>query len=79
MTPEMFVACHQLAAILQPLQVLIAVLEATKQPTSNLVKPYVGRMIDRLDSNKNVITYYRGKKETIMVSPMHQSVCIKNK
>lgn len=67
MSADQFLACHQLAAILQPLQVLVSVLEATKTPTSNLVKPFVGKMIDRLDMEKNVTTTYRGKKEVIRV------------
>lgn len=65
---EQYEACHQLAAILQPLKILVGVLEGTKAPTSNLVKPFVGKMIDRLESEKNITTHYRGKKEVIKVT-----------
>ena len=69
-------ACHQLAAMLKPLKFLVEVLGATKKPTSNLVKPFVGKMIDRLDADKSIVTYYRGKKETIKVLlPAAAAVC----
>ena len=49
-------AVHQLAVMLEPLQVLVDVLDATKKPTSNMIKPFVGKMIDRLDADKHIVT-----------------------
>lgn len=68
---EDFLCVHQLAAILSPVKVLLATLEAGKYPTSNLVKPYIGKMIDRLEPNKSTITMYRGYKEVIKVIMLH--------
>ena len=57
-----------MAAVLSPVKVLIATMEASEYPTSNLVKPYIGKMIDRLSPHKSTPTDYRGKKEIIKVS-----------
>jgi hypothetical protein len=64
---EQFICAHQTATVLQPVQQLIATLEGSKYPTSNLVKPYVGKMIDRLAPERTTTTTYRGKKEIIKV------------
>ena len=56
------------AVVLSPFLVLLGVLEATQKPTSNLVKPYVGKMIDRLEEGKSSSSSYRGRKETVKVS-----------
>ncbi len=63
-----FTVAHQLAAILSPVKTLISILEASAYPTSNLVKPFIGKMIDKLDPNKSTTTEYRGRKEVIRVS-----------
>lgn len=55
------------AAVLDPFLVMITTLEATQKPTSNLVKPFVGKMIDRLDAERSTVTTYRGVKEVIKV------------
>ena len=57
-----------MAAVLAPVKVLIATMEASEYPTSNLVKPYIGKMIDRLSPLKSTTTEYRGIKEIIKVS-----------
>ena len=57
-----------MAAILAPVKVLIASMEASEYPTSNLVKPYIGKMIDRLSPLKSTTTEYRGIKEIVKVS-----------
>ncbi len=57
-----------MAAILAPVKVLIAAMEASEYPTSNLVKPYIGKIIDRLSPLKSTPTDYRGRKEIIKVS-----------
>ena len=54
-----------MADVLQPVQQRIATLERGKYPTSNLVKPYVGKMIHRLEPGRTTTTMYRGKKELI--------------
>ena len=54
-------------AVLQPVQQLIATLEGGLYPTSNLVKPYVGKMIDRLEPGRSTTTMYRKIKEVIKV------------
>ena len=59
-----------MAAVLGPVKVLIATLEASTYPTSNLVKPYIGKMIDRLSSTKSTSTDYRGIVEVIKVNIM---------
>ena len=64
---EQFLCAHQMAVVLQPVQQLLATLEGGLYPTSNLVKPYVGKMIDRLEPGRTTTTVYRGKKETIKV------------
>ena len=63
-----FIVAHQLAAILSPVKTLISILEASAYPTSNLVKPFIGKMIDKLYPNKSTTTEYRGRKEVIRVS-----------
>jgi hypothetical protein len=68
LTDEQALCAHQMAAILAPVKVLIATMEASEYPTSNLVKPYIGKMIDRLSPLKSTPTEYRGKKEIIKVS-----------
>ena len=68
MTVEQYNACHQLAAMLIPLKLCCDVFEATQKPTSNLIKPFVGKMIDRLDRDKKITTEYRGRKEVIKVN-----------
>ena len=60
-----------MAAILAPVKVVIATMEASDYPTSNLVKPYVGKMIDRLSPHKSTPTDYRGRKEVVKVSHCH--------
>ena len=62
------IVAHQLAAVLAPVKLVIATLEGSGYPTSNLVKPIIGRLIDKLDPEKSTITDYRGKKEIIKVS-----------
>jgi hypothetical protein len=57
---EQFLFAHRMAAVLQPVQQLIATLEGGNYPTSNLVKPYVGKMIDRLARERTSTTTYRG-------------------
>ncbi len=54
-----------MAAVVQHVRQRIATLEGGKYPTSNLVKPYVGKMIDRLAPERTTTTTYRGKKEII--------------
>jgi hypothetical protein len=68
LTDEQALCAHQMAAVLSPVKVLIATMEASEYPTSNLVKPYIGKMIDRLSPHKSTPTDYRGKKEIIKVS-----------
>ena len=68
LTDEDFLCAHQLAAILSPVKVLLSTLEAGNYPTSNLVKPYIGKMIDRLEPHKSTSTTYRGEKEVIKVN-----------
>jgi hypothetical protein len=57
-----------MAAIGAFVKVLIATMEASEYPTSNLVKPYIGKMIDRLSPLKINPTDYRGTKEIRKVS-----------
>jgi hypothetical protein len=57
-----------MAAVLAPVKVLIATMEASGYPTSYLVKPYIRRMIDRLSPHKSTPTDYRGRKEVVEVS-----------
>jgi len=64
---DQFLCAHQMATVLQHVQQLIAMLEGGNYPTSNLVKPYVGKMIDRLTPERTTITAYRGKKEIVKV------------
>ena len=45
LTNEQALCAHQLAAIVLPVKVLIAILEGGDYPTSNLIKPYI-REID---------------------------------
>ena len=63
-----FTVAHQLAAILSPVKTLISILEASAYPSRILVKPFIGKMIDKLDPNKSTITEYKGRKEIIRVS-----------
>ena len=67
LSDEQFLCAHQMAAVLQPCQQLIATLEGGLYPTSNLVKPYVGKMIDLLEAARTTTTMYRGRRETIKV------------
>ena len=62
------IVAHQMAAILNPVKVIIATLEGGAYPTSNLVKPIIGKIIDNLEPDKPTITDYGGKKEIIKVS-----------
>ena len=57
-----------MAAISAHVKVFIATMEASEYPTSNLVKPYIGKMIDRLSPLKSTSTDYRGWKEIIKAS-----------
>ncbi len=67
LTDEQALCAHQLAAILSPVKVLVAILEGGDYPTSNLIKPYIGKMIDRLYKDKSTYTDYKGKREVIKV------------
>ena len=67
LTDEQALCAHQMSAVLAPVKVLIATMEASAYPTSNLVKPYIGKMIDRLSPHKSTPTDYRGRKEVIKV------------
>ena len=64
---EQFLCAHQMADVLHSVQQLVATLEGGLYITINLVKPYVGKMIDRLEPGRTTTTTYRGKKETIKV------------
>ena len=64
---EQFMCAHQMAAILHLALHLISTIEGGKYPTSNLVKPYVGKMIDRLAPERTTTTTYRGRKDIIKV------------
>ena len=64
-----------MAAVSAPVKVLIATMEASKYSTSNLVKPYIGKLIDRLSLLKSTPTNYRGRKEFRKVSS-HLSPCV---
>ena len=75
LTDEEALCAHQLAQILSPVKTLIATLEASSYPTSNLVKPYVGKMIDRLSPDKGTHTTYRDVKEHIKVMFCHAIFC----
>ena len=65
---------HQLAAVLTHVKDLLAILEATLHPTSNLVLPYIGKMIDRLETSRSTTTTYRNKKEVIRDYEYHPKV-----
>ena len=56
------IVAHQMVAILNPVKVIIATLEGGAYPTSNLVTPIIGKVIDKLEPDKPTITDYRGKK-----------------
>jgi hypothetical protein len=56
-----------MAVVLHHVQQLIATLEGGLYPTSNLVKPYVGKMIDRSEPGRTTTTTYHDKRETIKV------------
>ena len=60
-----------MAAILSHVKTLIVTLEASSYPTSNLVKPYVGKMIERLSAYKGTHTTYRDVREHIKVMFCH--------
>ncbi len=60
---------HNLDAILSPVKTLRSILESFNYPTSNRAKPYIGKMIDRLDSNEQTLTNFMGKKEVKGVYP----------
>ena len=62
------IVAHQMAAIFNPVKVIIATLEGGAFPMSNLVKSIIGKMINKLEPDKTTITDYRGKKEIIKVS-----------
>ena len=62
------IAAYQMAAILNPIKVINAMLEGVAYLTSSLMKPIIGKMIDKLEPDKPTITDYRGKKEIIKVS-----------
>ena len=51
--------CHPYA------QILLAVLETTKTPSSNLVFPYIAKMACRLDKYTDTITNFRAFREVI--------------
>ena len=67
LTDEQALCAHQMSAILAPVKVLIATMEAFAYPTISLVKPYIGKMIDRLSLHKSTPTDYRSRKEIIKV------------
>ena len=67
LTDEQALRAHQLAAILSPVKILIAILRGEDYPTSNLIKSYIGKMIDRLSEDEHTNTDYRGKREVIKV------------
>jgi hypothetical protein len=68
LTDEHALCAHPMLAILAHVKVLITPMEASAYPTSNMVKPCIGKMIDRLSPHKNTPTDYRGRKEVIQVS-----------
>ena len=68
LTDEQALCAHHLAVIRSPVKVLLAILEGGDYPTSNLIKPYIGKMIDRLSENKPTYTDYRGRREMIKVN-----------
>ena len=74
LTEEEQIIVYQLASVLLPCRTLIAILEATKTPTNNLVLPYVGKMIDRLEPHKATVTYVSGEKEIIKEDYYHPAV-----
>ena len=51
-----------MAAILNSVKAITATLEGGACPTSNLVKPIIGKMIDKLELDKPTITDYKGSK-----------------
>ena len=61
---EQALIAHQLAAILSTVKVLID-LEGGEYPTSNLIKPYIRKKIDKLFEDKPTYTNYRRKREVI--------------
>ena len=63
LSDEHCIACHQLSAICDPVKTVIATMEATQKPTSNLVKPFLNKLIDRLENRRSITTFYRGNKE----------------
>jgi len=67
LSDEQYVCAHHMAVVLHYVEQLIATLEGGLDPTSNLVKPYVGKMIDRLKPGRTTTTLYRDKRETIKV------------
>ena len=74
LTDEEHTIVHQLVSVLLPCRTLIAILEATLTPTNNLVLPYVGKMIDRLEPHKSTVSYFSGEKETIKEEDYHPKV-----
>ena len=64
---EHYLCAHHMAAALHHVQQLIATLEGGLYPTSILVKPYVGKMIDRLEPGRTTTTTYRDKREIIKI------------
>ncbi len=64
---EQYLSAHHMASVLHHVKQLIATLEGSLYPTSNLVKHYVGKMIDRSESGRTTTTTYRDKRETIKV------------
>ena len=56
------IVTYQLAAILNPVKVIIATLEGGPYPTRNLVKQIIGKMVDKPEPDKPTITNYRGEK-----------------
>ena len=66
-TDEQALGAHQLATIISPVKVPTAILEDRDYPTRNLIKPYIGKMFDRLSEDKPTYTNYRGKREVTKV------------
>jgi len=62
LSDDQYVCAHHMAAVLHLVQQLIATLEGGLYPTSNLVKPYVGKMIDRLEPGRTTTITYRDKR-----------------
>ena len=83
LTDEQALCARQLAAILSHVKVLIAIIEGGDYPTSNLIDPYIGKMIDTLSEDKPTYTGYKGKRaklrcEVVFIPLVVRNGCVLN-